>query len=108
MNNLSAWGPDTEEQTLEFLSSVKNSKDFAVALKESNQVIESCGIYPNGNNDTGEMGWILHMNHWKRGYGTEICGELIRYGFEELKLHRIYAPWHETRGSTRKSTFGAN
>jgi len=87
-----AWGPNTEEQTLEFLSSVKNSKDFAVALKESNQVIGSCGIYPNDNNDTGEMGWILHMDHWKRGYGTEICGELIRYGFEDLKLHRIYAP----------------
>jgi len=87
-----AWGPNTEEQTLEFLSSVKNGKDFAVVLKETNQVIGSCGIYPDDNNDTGEMGWILHMDHWKRGHGTEICGELIRYGFKNLMLRRIYAP----------------
>ena len=87
-----AWGPNTEEQTLWFLSSVKSGKDFAVSLKESNQVIGSCGIYPNDSNDTGVMGWILHMDHWKQGYGTEVCSELIRYGFEDLKLRRIYAP----------------
>jgi RimJ/RimL family protein N-acetyltransferase len=87
-----AWGPNTAEQTLEFLSLVKNGKDFAVVLKESTKVIGSCGIYPNNGNDTGEMGWILHMDHWKCGYGTEVCGELIRYGFEDLKLRRIFAP----------------
>ena len=87
-----AWGPNTEEQTLEFISSVRPERDFAVVLKESNQIIGSCGIYPNKDNDTAEMGWILHKDHWKRGYGTELCRELIRYGFEDIKLRRIYAP----------------
>ena len=27
----------------------------------------------------------------KQGLGTELAHELIRFGFEELKLHRIYA-----------------
>jgi len=87
-----AWGPNTEKQTREFLSIAKPGRDFAVVLKETNQVIGSCGVYPNTDNDTGEMGWILHMDFWKQGYGTEICGELIRYGFENLKLRRIFAP----------------
>ena len=28
----------------------------------------------------------------KLRYGTEICGELIRYGFEDLELRRIFVP----------------
>jgi len=87
-----AWGPNNEEQTRGFLSSVREGKDFAVVLKDTGAVIGSCGIYPDDNNDTAELGWILHMSHWKRGYGTELCGELIRYGFETMKLRRITAP----------------
>jgi RimJ/RimL family protein N-acetyltransferase len=86
------WGPNTEEQTREFLLSVKTGMDFAIVLKESNIVIGSCGVYPDNANDTGTIGWILHKNYWKHGYGTEFAGELIRYGFEDLKLRRLFAP----------------
>jgi RimJ/RimL family protein N-acetyltransferase len=74
------------------LESVKPDRDFAVVLKESGKVIGSCGVYPGGASDTGILGWILHIDHWKRGYGTELGGELIRYGFEDLGLRRLYAP----------------
>jgi RimJ/RimL family protein N-acetyltransferase len=87
------WGPNSEEQTRAFLDEVVTpGKDYAVVLKSSNAVIGSCGIYPDKENDTAELGWILHMDHWKRGYGAELGGELIRYGFEDLKLRRITAP----------------
>ena len=84
------WGPNTAEQTRDFLINAKPGKDFAVALTNTNTVIGSCGIYPNSANDTGELGWILHKDYWKNGYGTEICGELIRYGFKGLGLRRIF------------------
>ncbi|MCL2409477.1 MAG: GNAT family N-acetyltransferase [Oscillospiraceae bacterium] len=87
-----ARGPNSEEDTRAFLARTKSGYDFAIVLKESGKVIGSCGIYPDKNNDTAELGWILHMDHWKNGYGTELAGELIRYGFEDLKLRRIYAP----------------
>ena len=88
-----AWGPNTEKQTREFISSfVTTGKDFAVVLKESGKVIGSCGVYPDSDNDTGELGWILHKDYWKHGYGTELGGELIRYGFDDLKLRRLTAP----------------
>lgn len=85
------FGPNTEEDTRIFLTTVKPGKDFAIALKDG-QAIGSCGIYPDSKNDTGELGWILHKDYWKQGYGTEIAAELIRYGFEDLKLRRICAP----------------
>ena len=87
-----AWGPNTEEQTRAFLASTKPGADFAVVQKCSGEVIGSCGVYPDKANDTGELGWILRKDCWKRGYGTELGGELIRYGFKELGLRRLIAP----------------
>ena len=87
-----AWGPNTPEQTKEFLGRVKLGCDFAVVLKESQVVIGSCGIYPHENNYMADLGWILHKDHHKLGYGTELGCELIRYGFENLGLGRIQAP----------------
>ena len=87
-----SWGPNTEEQTREFLTTAKPSKDFGITLKETGRLIGSCGIYPKDDNYMAELGWILHKDYWKNGYGTELCGELIRYGFEDLKLGRIQAP----------------
>jgi RimJ/RimL family protein N-acetyltransferase len=88
-----SFGPNTEAETKYFLENfVTAGRDFAVVLSEAKTVIGSCGIYPDDANDTADLGWILHINHWKKGYGTELCGALIRYGFEDLKLRRIKAP----------------
>ena len=87
-----AWGPNNEDDTRGFLSVATDGKDFAVVLKGADKVIGSCGLYPDSGNDTAELGWILHIDYWKHGYGTELGGELIRYGFDDFKLRRIYAP----------------
>jgi RimJ/RimL family protein N-acetyltransferase len=88
-----AWGPNTEEQTREFLETgVKPGYDFAVVIKDLDQVIGSCGVYPDAAGDTGELGWILHQDFWKQGYGSELCRELIRYSFVDLGLRRLIAP----------------
>ncbi|MDR0249193.1 MAG: GNAT family N-acetyltransferase [Oscillospiraceae bacterium] len=97
-----AWGPNTEEQTKEWMAQSKPGLDFAVALKGAGTVIGSCGIYPDDANHAGTLGWILHKDYQRRGYGTELGGELIRYGFEDLKLARIQAPCAAVnRGSYR-------
>ena len=87
-----AWGPNTAEQTSQWLGQTKPGKDFAVVLREAGTLIGSCGIYPDAANDSAELGWILHKDHWMCGYGTELGGELIRYGFEDLGLRRLFAP----------------
>ncbi|MCL2810606.1 MAG: GNAT family N-acetyltransferase [Clostridia bacterium] len=87
-----AWGPNTEQETQDFLALAQTGKDFAVVEKETGRLIGSCGIYTDNANDTGELGWILHMDYWKQGYGTELGKELIRYGFETLKVRRLFAP----------------
>jgi len=84
------WGPNDEAQTRAFLAATVAGQDYAVTLKCTNAVIGSCGLRPDADSDMGELGWILRKDHWKMGYGTELCGELIRYGFERLQLRRIW------------------
>ena len=88
---LMLWGPNSEEQTKCFIEKTTSGKDFAVVLKESGNVIGSCGIYPDSDNNNGEIGWILHRDYWRRGYGTELGSALIKYGFETLSLRRFIA-----------------
>ncbi|HEX8172396.1 MAG TPA: GNAT family N-acetyltransferase [Thermoanaerobaculia bacterium] len=44
----------------------------------------------------GELGYWVGKPYWGRGYASEAAGALIRYGFEECNLHRIFA-CHYTR-----------
>jgi RimJ/RimL family protein N-acetyltransferase len=80
---------------------------LAVVLKESGQVIGSGGISMEKDRFgrryvNGEVSWILRREYWNRGYGTELAEELLRFGFDELRLHRISA-WcdAENMGSIR-------
>ena len=94
------WGPNTLEGTRWFIDFVikraenepRRDYDFAVVLRETGAVIGSCGINVDGSGAMAELGWILHLDHHKNGYGTELAAELIRFGFEDLRLHRIFAP----------------
>lgn len=38
-----------------------------------------------------ELGYRLLSRHWRRGYASEGSRELIRYGFEDMGLTRIFA-----------------
>ncbi len=41
--------------------------------------------------ERAEAGYWIGKPFWGRGYATEALAELIRFGFVELKLNRIYA-----------------
>ena len=38
-----------------------------------------------------ELGYWIGVPYWGQGYATEASRELLRYGFEDLGLHRIFA-----------------
>ena len=89
------WGPNTKEQTQEFINmaiqqnneSPRANYHFSIILNDT--LIGACSIEINDNE--AELGWLLHRNHWKNGYATEVGKELLRFGFDELSLHRIIA-----------------
>jgi RimJ/RimL family protein N-acetyltransferase len=36
-----------------------------------------------------EVGWVLHPDHWGRGYATEAARRAIDFAFHELDLDRV-------------------
>jgi len=49
------------------------------------------GELPRPGDPEVEVGWHLAKAFWGQGFGTEIGGALVDYGFQNLKLDAIYA-----------------
>lgn len=62
---------------------------FAVTLRSDGRLIGGCDLNVHGSQ--GEVGWILHRDYWRQGYGSELAAALLAYGFERLGLRRIIA-----------------
>lgn len=67
------------------------SVHFAVVLREQAALCGACGLMINSRDNNAELGYWVGVPHWGLGYATEAAREVVRYGFEELRLHRVYA-----------------
>lgn len=45
----------------------------------------------NKGDGIAEIGYWIGVPFWGRGYASEAAREVVRYGFEERGLHRIFA-----------------
>nr|WP_315210017.1 GNAT family N-acetyltransferase [uncultured Flavobacterium sp.] len=92
--------PENIEETKHLLEKwiSENNKEptthftFAIEFITGNQIIGLIGInlgkvkYKNA-----EVWFKFHKDHWNKGYATESLKEILRFGFNELNLHRIEA-----------------
>ena len=92
--------PESIEETKAILESwiLENSKEntqrftFAIELKNDTQFIGLIGItlgkikYKNA-----EVWFKFDTKFWNKGYATEALKEILKFGFADLKLHRIEA-----------------
>ena len=93
------WSPHPSEQySRDYLRYIEQRYamgefyDWAVVERESGKMIGTCGFtrfdFPH---NTGEIGYVLNPDYHGKGYGTEAAERVVRFGFEELELHRIEA-----------------
>ena len=94
------WGPNTAEDTRAFLAHAmatsqtrpRTNFDLAVVNTATKQLIGGAALQlSDGDSRRGEIGYVLHHDHWSKGYATEVAEALLRYGFEDLGLQRITA-----------------
>ncbi len=65
---------------------------FAATLRASGDLIGTCGIRRRAPDATeADVGIELAPARWGQGYATEAMKAILRFGFGELKLHRIWA-----------------
>ncbi|HYC88350.1 MAG TPA: GNAT family N-acetyltransferase [Thermoanaerobaculia bacterium] len=57
---------------------------------DDGQLAGAMGLVMKGD-AIAEIGYWIGPGFWNRGYATEAAREIVRYGFEEAGLHRIFA-----------------
>jgi ribosomal-protein-alanine N-acetyltransferase len=65
---------------------------LAVTLKTTGQLIGNCGIrLESVEAREADIGLELDPSYWSQGYATEAAQAIMRFGFDHLNLHRIWA-----------------
>jgi [ribosomal protein S5]-alanine N-acetyltransferase len=69
---------------------------FAVVIKETHETIGWAGIKyitetENNHIDFYEIGYRLQEQHWGKGYGFEAAKAWLNYGFNQMKIKKMYA-----------------
>ena len=104
--------PLSEQETRDLIATLRDweherpprARPFAFVHTAENRVIGFGGLYWTGVRERwqAELGYTLHRDCWGQGYATEAGAALLRLGFAELRLHRIFAQCHPANtGSAR-------
>jgi len=63
----------------------------AIESSVSSEVVGLCGIAVLTGSEQGEIWYLVRPDHWGRGIAVEAARELLRVGFAEMNLHRMFA-----------------
>lgn len=65
---------------------------WAVKAKDDGRYLGNASIRPRPEHQNEwEIGYYLRRDEWGKGFATELANRLIRYGFDTLNLHEIFA-----------------
>jgi len=85
--------PYTEQDARDFLVLLQNSARIwlAITLRGDGRQMGGIGLNIEEQHQHAELGYWLGAPYWGKGYATEAAREMLRYGFEDRQLHRIFA-----------------
>jgi [ribosomal protein S5]-alanine N-acetyltransferase len=64
---------------------------LGVWIEASSTFIGGVGLRLELDHHRAEIGYWIGVPYWGNGYATEAARALLHYGFDQLKLNRIYA-----------------
>lgn len=89
--------PYTDQHAIDWIATheatlaSKHGVVWAIADGQSNELVGTIDIRLRMTHSRGEIGYWVGPPHWGKGYATEAVRAVLRHGFEELGLYRIYA-----------------
>jgi RimJ/RimL family protein N-acetyltransferase len=109
VTRLMFFGPDTIEDTREYLSSMVEAQsadprrvwELAVVRVRDSRVIGGCDLTLDESHQA-DLGYILSREAWGRGYGTEIARALVERSFSDLGVRRIFATCDRENEASRR------
>ncbi|APU21218.1 GNAT family N-acetyltransferase [Actinoalloteichus sp. GBA129-24] len=97
------WGPNSPEDSRAFVADAvaqareSSRTEFSLAAVDvtSGVLIGSAAVgITSRTHRQGELGYVVHRDHWGRGLATEATTMLLTFGFHRLGLRRIAATCH--------------
>lgn len=93
------WEPhQSETYTYKYLSYLQSRYragdfyDWAIIWRDSDKMIGTCGFTKlNIESNSAEVGYVLNPAYWGIGIAPEAVRAVMRFGFWQLRLHRIEA-----------------
>lgn len=85
--------PYTEQDARDFHQRAQEPDKIwlATTLRSDGRQIGGIGLRVEERHQHAELGYWIGVSYWGNGYATEAARAMVRYGFEELHLHRIFA-----------------
>lgn len=85
--------PYTNQDARDFLELARELDKLwlAMTLRADGRQIGGIGLRIEQPHRHAELGYWLGVSYWGHGYATEASREMLRYGFEDLGLQRIFA-----------------
>ncbi|MBP1967693.1 GNAT family N-acetyltransferase [Paenibacillus aceris] len=68
-----------------------NSFAFAMLKKDDGTLIGNMSMGVTQKHERAELAYWVGRQYWGQGFATEAAQRMIQYGFEDLKLNRIFA-----------------
>ena len=79
----------------------KQKTGYTYGIEYSGKIIGNVGITIKPGK-IAEMGYSLSREYWGQGFVTEAAKLLLKEGFKQLKLHKIYATHHPKNSASGK------
>lgn len=85
--------PYTQDDARAFLELAQEPGKIwlATTLRADGRQIGGIGLRVDEQHQHAELGYWLGVAYWDQGYATEASREMLRHGFQDLGLHRIFA-----------------
>lgn len=107
---VAGWNPHKSiEESVEIIRMVLSADGtFAVVLKDEGRAVGSIGLMRGKQSNLGisdneaEIGYWIGEPFWGRGLIPEAVREVVRYGFEELNLERIWCGYYDGNEKSKR------
>ncbi|XMB66526.1 GNAT family protein [Mycoplasmatota bacterium zrk1] len=88
---MAGWKPhDSMEESEKILKGMITSNEvWGLYHKKDKRLIGTIGLHKRSSGNKKELGYVLREEYWGQGITPEACKAVIKYAFEEEKLHKI-------------------
>jgi len=105
IGNKCGWPPHkTMEDSINVINTVYTNKENYAICKKGNDIPIGCIdlMFNKEKDDECELGYWLGRKYWGQGIMPEAAEEMIRHGFEDLKLSKIWCAYYEGNEQSKR------